>query len=78
MKDKRYITQLTQQDMKELEQLTNMEPGWLIRIEKSQGKMQIGIDPNALAQAINGFFRYGRDSLINCRTFVIPRTSAAS
>ena len=35
MKDKRYITQLTQQDMKELEQLTNMEPGWLIRIEKT-------------------------------------------
>ena len=59
MKDKRYITQITQQDMKELEQLTNMEPGWLIRIEKSQGKLQIGVDPNALAQAINGFFRNG-------------------
>ena len=59
MKDKRYITQVTAQDMKELEQLTNMEPGWLIRIEKSQGKLQIGIDPNALAQAINGFFRNG-------------------
>ena len=59
MKDKRYITQVTGQDMKELEQLTNMEPGWLIRIEKSQGKLQIGIDPNALAQAINGFFRNG-------------------
>ena len=59
MRKKRYITQLTQQDMEELEQLTNMEPGWLIRIEKSQGKLQIGIDPNALAQAINGFFRNG-------------------
>ena len=59
MKDKRYITQITQQDMKELEQLTNMEPGWLIRIERSQGKLQIGIDTNALAQAINGFFRNG-------------------
>ena len=59
MKDKRYITQITQQDMKELEQLTNMEPGWLIRIEKSQGKLQISVDPNALAQAINGFFRNG-------------------
>lgn len=59
MKDKRYITQITQQDMKELEQLTNMEPGWLVRIERSQGKLQIGIDPNALAQAINGFFRNG-------------------
>ena len=59
MKDKRYITQITQQDMKELEQLTNMEPGWLIRIEKSQGKLQISVDPNALAQAINGFYRNG-------------------
>jgi len=70
MKDKRYITQITQQDMKELEQLTNMEPGWLIRIEKSQGKMQIGIDPNALAQAINGFFRNGgcNTNAANCVT----------
>lgn len=59
MKGKRYITQITAQDMKELEQLTNMEPGWLIRIDKSQGKLQIGIDPNALAQAINGFVRNG-------------------
>lgn len=70
MKEKRYITQFTQQDMKELEQLTNMEPGWLIRIEKSQGKMQIGIDPNALAQAINGFFRNGgcNTNAANCVT----------
>ena len=59
MKEKRYITQLTQQDMKELQQVTNMESGWLIRIERSQGKLQIGIDPNALALAINGFFRNG-------------------
>ena len=59
MKVKRYITQMTQQDMKELAQVTNMEPGWLIRIERSQGKLQISVDPNALAQAINGFFRNG-------------------
>ena len=56
---KKYITQLTGEDMKELAQVTNLEPGFLIRIEKSQGKIMIGIDENALALAINGFFRNG-------------------
>lgn len=59
MTPKKYITQLTSQDMKELAQATNLEPGFLVRIEKSQGKIKIGIDENALALAINGFFRNG-------------------
>ena len=59
MTPKKYITQLTGEDMKELAQATNLEPGWLIRIEKSQDKIKIGIDENALALAINGFFRNG-------------------
>lgn len=59
MKPKKYITQITGEDMKELAQVTNLEPGWLVSIDKSQGKIRIGIDPNALAQAINGFFRNG-------------------
>lgn len=59
MTPKKYITQITGEDMKELAQATNLEPGWLIRIEKSQGKIKIGINENALALAINGFFRNG-------------------
>ena len=59
MTPKKYITQLTGEDMKELAQATNLEPGFLIRIDKSQGKVKISIDENALALAINGFFRNG-------------------
>ncbi len=59
MTPKKYITQLTSEDMKELAQVTNLVPGWLIRIDKSQGKIRISIDENALALAINGFFRNG-------------------
>ena len=68
MTPKKYITQLTGEDMKELAQVTNLEPGFLIRIEKSQGKLKIGIDENALALAINGFIRNGGagTSAANC------------
>ena len=59
MTPKKYLTQITAQDLKELAQVTNIEPGWLVSIDKSQGKIRIGIDPNALAMAINGFFRNG-------------------
>lgn len=59
MTPKKYITQITGEDMKELAQATNLEPGWLIRIDKSQGKVKISIDENALALAINGFYRNG-------------------
>ena len=59
MTPKKYITQLTGEEMTELAQATNLEPGFLIRIDKSQGKIKIGIDENALALAINGFYRNG-------------------
>lgn len=59
MTPKKYITQITGEDMKELAQATNLEPGFLIRIDKSQGKFKISIDENALALAINGFYRNG-------------------
>ena len=68
MTPKRYITQITGEDMKELAQVTNIVPGFLIRIEKSQGKLKISIDENALALAINGFIRNGgaATSAANC------------
>ena len=59
MKPVDYITQITKQDLEELAALTNIEPGFCISIDKSQGKVKIGIDHVALAQAINGFIRNG-------------------
>ena len=59
MTAKQYITQITAEDMKELAALTNIEPGFLIRIDREQGKWKISIDQNGLAQAINGFIRNG-------------------
>lgn len=70
MTPKKYITQLTGEDMKELAQATKLEPGFLIRIDKSQGKVKISVDENALALAINGFFRNGgcNTNAANCVT----------
>ena len=62
MKAKKYITQITAQDMKELAAVTNLEAGWLIRIDREQGKIKIGIDETALALALNGFARNGGTS----------------
>ena len=59
MKAKKYITQLTSQDMADLAAATNLEPGFCIRIDRTQEKIKIGIDETALARAINGFFRNG-------------------
>jgi hypothetical protein len=59
MREKDYITQLSKEDMKELAALTNIESGFLVRIDKTGGKIKIGIDESALALAINGFFRNG-------------------
>ena len=41
------------------EAVTNLEAGWLIRIDRDQGKIKIGIDQTAFALALNGFFRNG-------------------
>ena len=70
MRAKKYVTQLTAQDMKELEAVTNLEAGWLIRIDREQGKIKIGIDEAALALALNGFVRNGGTSATaaNCTT----------
>lgn len=68
MTPKKYITQLTGEDMKELAQATNLEPGFLIRIDRSQGKIKISVDEKALALAINGFYRNGgaQESAADC------------
>ena len=72
MTPKKYITQLTGEDMKELAQATNLEPGFLIRIDRSEGKIKIGIDENALALAINGFFRNGGCNVNAENCVVVP------
>jgi hypothetical protein len=59
MEPKEYITQISRSDLQELSDLTNVRPGFLIRIDKDKGGWVIGIDENALRYAINGFFRNG-------------------
>lgn len=62
MRPKKYVTQITAKDMAEVAAVTNMEPGFLIRIDKTPEKITIGIDKAAFAQALNGFIRNGGGS----------------
>lgn len=59
MNEKKYITQLTAEDLRELFAAANPVAGFCIRIEKTDGALKIGIDENALRLAINGFVRNG-------------------
>lgn len=59
MKDIKHITELTRDDLREIEAAVSPVPGFCIRIEKTQGQLKIGIDENALRLAINGFVRNG-------------------
>ena len=59
MTPKNYITQINAEDMRELAALTNLQPGFLISIEKTPDGVRIGIDKTALALALNGFYRNG-------------------
>lgn len=56
---KKYVTQLTAQDLLEIANATNPQAGFCINIEKSNDGLKISIDQKALALAINGFFRNG-------------------
>ena len=62
MTPKQYITQITAEDMRELSAVTNLKPGFLIRIDRDGDSIKIGIDETALALAINGFARNGGTS----------------
>lgn len=70
MKPKRYVTQLTAEDMRELAAATNLEAGWLVKIERNGDTVKIGIDEKALALAMNGFYRNGgiMTAAANCTT----------
>lgn len=56
---KKYVTQLTAQDLLEIANATDPQAGFCINIEKSNDGLKISIDQKALALAINGFFRNG-------------------
>ena len=56
---KKYITQLTANDLMEIANATDPQPGFLINIEKSKDGLKFSIDQKALALAINGFIRNG-------------------
>ena len=59
MTPKKYITQITGEDMREIAAVTNLQPGFLIHLEKTAEGMRIEIDKTAFALALNGFFRNG-------------------
>ena len=56
MKPKKYITQLTAKDMQEIAAATNLEPGWLVTIDKTEDKIKIGIDYTQFALAMQAIF----------------------
>ena len=72
MKPVDYITQITKQDLAELAAVTNLEPGFCISIDRSSGKIKIGIDQVALAQAINGFIRNGGANTSSADCTAVP------
>lgn len=57
MNEKNYVFQLTRNDMKEIAAATNPKPGFMVRIEKTQGEIKISIDENALKIGVFAFLR---------------------
>ncbi len=56
MEPKRYITQLTFKDMKEIAAAVNMKQGWLVRIDREADAIKISIDYTALVLAMQEIF----------------------
>lgn len=50
-----HITQLTREDLQKLEAAADPKPGFLIRIEKSNGEIKIEVDETAFKTAVFGF-----------------------
>lgn len=57
MQEKKYITQLTAEDLRELSAASNPTPGFMMRVEKTPGELKLSIDENALKIGIIGFLR---------------------
>lgn len=55
--NKRFVTQLSRDDLREIAAATSPTPGLLIRIDKSQGDLKISIDENAFKIAVFAFMR---------------------
>lgn len=65
--NKRHITQISRADLQEIAAATNPTPGFMIRVEKSQGELKISVDENALKVGIFAFLR-------NLNAFPVPGT----
>lgn len=57
MDEKKYITQLNKEDLRELAASTNPTPGFMIRVEKTPGELKISVDENALKIGIVALLR---------------------
>lgn len=55
MDEKKYITQLNKEDLRDLAAATNPTPGFMIRVEKTPGELKISVDENSLKQGIIAF-----------------------
>lgn len=55
--NKRHITQISRADLQEIAAATNPTPGFMIRVEKSQGELKISVDENALKIGVFAFLR---------------------
>lgn len=72
MKDIKHITELTRNDLRDIEAAVSPVPGFCIRIEKTQGQLKISIDENALRLAINGFIRNGGANMDSASCVNVP------
>lgn len=55
--NKKYITQLSRDDLREIAAAVSPTPGLMIRIEKNNDSLCIAIDENAFKNAVYGFLK---------------------
>lgn len=58
-KDINYLFQLSKEDLREIANAANPQPGFCIEIQKTKDGVTIALDKTALALALNGFYKRG-------------------
>ena len=55
---KRFITQITKEDLRDIAAATNPTPGFMFRVDKSPGKLKLGLEENMLKIGIYAFLKH--------------------
>lgn len=55
---KKFITQVTKEDLREIAAATNPTPGFMFRVDKAPGELKLGIEENALKVGIYAFLKH--------------------